>query len=192
VLALAIQRSLIPPGPGRVEAVRIAEALLALAWIAMLAGCAQSNPKSLPTDIPLDRWHSGVVRDGGKVRYANAGIADAARDAVLLLGCTDKEKSVILVVDPDAELAVEPAALPVTIILDGQTALVQDWKTVPAGYGIDDTEAGFSDLMARLKEARTAEFVLGRPGKTIDRRSFSLNGVAAAIDSVISNCAKKT
>jgi len=125
------------------------------------------------------------------ILYANAGIATTARDAALLLGCISEDRSVVLLVDPNQTLRIDPSIRPVTIILGGDTTLTQDWQSSNAAYGTDDSDPAFATLLESLKTHKEVEFVLGGPGKDIDRRRFQLKGATMAIDDVLGNCAKK-
>lgn len=163
----------------------------------LVAACAQPQSRptadtgSVPADAPIDHWEAGVEKDGQTILYANAGIATMARDAALLLGCTSEDKSVVLLVDPNDELRIDPSLRPVTIILDGATTLTQDWSSSASAYGTDESRPDFAGLLAALKLHKQVEFVLGEPGRELDRRRFQLNGAAKAIDEVVANCMKK-
>jgi hypothetical protein len=186
-------------------------ACLALVALWILAGCAQqkaqpgsgsstaasssgSSTGSLDALLrmsPTDRWETGIEKDGSAVVYANAGAATAARDAVLLLGCSSDEKSVVLMITPKGGMKLDPSIRPVTIILDGDTTLAQDWQSSKTSYWAAQSDPGFPDLLETLKIHKEVEFVLGGAGREIDRRRFTLNGAAKAIEDVMSNCAKK-
>jgi hypothetical protein len=165
----------------------------------LLAACAQqpgASPSSsaqtpVPADAPIDRWESGVKKNGETIVYANAGIATTARDAALLLGCTSDDESIVLVIDPNETLRIDPSIRPVTIILDGATTFTQDWSSTESAYVTAEPDPGFAVLLAELMRHKEVEFVLGEPGRVIDRRRFRLDGAAKAIDDVVSNCAKK-
>ena len=163
--------------------------------VACATGCAQQNASydstAVPRDAPVDHWEAGVEKNGQAVVYANAGIATTARDAALLFGCTSEEKSLLLVVDPNETLRIDPSVRPVTIILDDGTTFTQDWSSSESAYSTAEPDPGFPVLLAELQMHREVEFVLGEPGKEIDRRRFRLDGAARAIDDVISNCAKR-
>jgi len=167
-------------------------ATLALTACAQQPSASSSHDASaVPRDAPIDHWEAGAKKNGQTIIYANAGIATAARDAALLLGCTSDDKSVVLLVDPNETLRIDPSIRPVTIILDGATTLTQDWSSTESSYLTGESDPGFADLLTALKRHKEVEFVLGEPGKAIDRRRFRLDGAAKAIDDVLGNCAKK-
>ena len=169
---------------------------IAVLSVLALNACAQHPASSrdesaVPANAPIDHWESGVKKDGQTIVYANAGIATAARDAALLFGCISDDKSVVLVVDPNETLPIDPSIRPVTIILDGATTFTQDWASTDSAYSTAESDSGFAVLLAELTTHKEVEFVLGEPGRVIDRRRFRLDGAAKAIDEVVSNCAKK-
>jgi hypothetical protein len=114
-----------------------------------MTGCAQQQTvshasrdlSSVPANAPVDHWEAGVEKDGQTIRYANAGIATAGRDAALLLGCTSDDKSIVLLVDPNETLRINPSIRPVTIILDGTTAFTQDWSSTESAYATAEPDS---------------------------------------------------
>jgi hypothetical protein len=160
-----------------------------------LAGCAQQSASgdanAVPASAPIDHWEAGVEKDGQRILYANAGIATTGRDAALLFGCTSEDKSILLVVDPNETLRIDPSIRPVTIILDGAKTFTQDWSSSEYAYSTAEPDPGFAVLLAELTMHKEVEFILGGPDKVIDRRHFRLDGAAKAIDEVVRNCANK-
>jgi len=165
-------------------------ALLGAAFI-LLAGCAQpsepsqsSNGGKIPSYIPTDRWYSST-------RHLNATIAAADREAVLILGCEKAGDTITLLVSPQRKLPIDYAYRPVTIILDRHVTYIQNWVSLDAGYSIDSTDPGFRTTIEELQKYQEVELALGRPGKDIDDRSFSLNGAKDAIDTILTACGKR-
>ncbi len=165
---------------------------------AVLAGCVQApttggrNPsrEGVPAFAPTATWYSHVERRGDRILYAHAGIANVERDAALLIGCTSTQKGVLLGVTFGSSLSIEERWRPVTLTLDGNSTLTQSWMSGDTGYDIEDFESGFAAVVEALKEHRSVTLVMGDSDAPLDRSSFTLDGAEAAIDLVISNCAK--
>jgi hypothetical protein len=168
---------------------------LARPWLAaiallLIAGCAQqsgsgqsANGDKVPSYIPADRWFASA-------RDFSGGVAASDRNAALILACEKAGEPITLLVSPQKELPIGYAVRPVTIILDRDTTLIQNWVSLDAGYSIDSKDPDFRTVIEALQKHKEVEFILGRPGKDIDDRSFTLNGAKPAIDTVLAECKK--
>jgi len=154
----------------------------------LLTGCAQPSAQvtgieKVPDFIPTDRWEAGAG-------HKNAGVATESRDAVFIIACSSEHPSPTLLVDPMAMPQIATGARTVTIIFDNEAPLAQSWIASQAGYGISAGDAGFAADIEKLKAHHRVEVVLSDEGKELDRHSFTLNGAAQAIDTVVGACAK--
>lgn len=161
---------------------------LLLVGALLLAGCARpsglgqsADGDKVPSYIPTDRWFASA-------RNFSGGVAASDRDAALIIGCEKAGEPITLLVSPQKKLRIGYGARPVTIILGRSTTIVQSWVSLDAGYSIDSTDPGFRTVTGELRKYPEVEFVLGRPGTDIDDRSFTLNGAAEAIDTVLHAC----
>ena len=96
----------------------------------LLAACAQPAGHGRPglaAGVPTDRWLSDVPEK-------LAVVASADRGAVLSVICNSNNVATLLVA-PDKELSGDTGYKPVTIILDDETSLVQDWSLPKAAMG---------------------------------------------------------
>jgi hypothetical protein len=156
------------------------------ALLLTVAGCAQSPQSgSVSTEKkrpPTDHWQTSPS-------HRLATLSSLDRKAVLVLGCDEDILSLVVV--PERRPPAEKGRRPVTIILDRNTSIIQDWYAgAKGGYGTGDIDPGFMTLLEALQKHQEVEFVLKRSDTDIDDHSFTLNGARAAIDAVLNACGK--
>jgi hypothetical protein len=153
-----------------------------VAALAFLIGAAQAEESGkVPDLVPSDRWEASL-------QFGTATVASQARDAAILLGCSEGDPSIALMVTLVRPLALEAQIRTVTVILDGDALAAQSWFSTEDSYGIADDQLAFIATIQGLMSHRTVEFVLSDNGKELDRHSFTLNGAREAIDSVVRAC----
>jgi hypothetical protein len=157
----------------------------------LVAGCTQpsgagsgqtAGSAELSSHAPTDHW---VYDPQYKIAYVGA----PGQSAEASIGCVDDERRMVFRVDP---LWTDPSFVSrertVTIVFDGGPPIERSWFSAKTGYGIFRNEPGFADLIEQLKSHRSVEFVLSESGKELDRHTFTLNGAAAVIDTVLDAC----
>lgn len=150
--------------------------------LALLIGAAQADEiGKVPDFVPSDRWDASL-------KYGNATVASPTRDAAILIGCSEGDSSIALIVTLMSPLALNEQFRTVTTIFDGEASAPQSWFSTKDSYGTTDDELAFISTIKGLTGHRTVEFVLSENGKELDRHSFTLNGAAEAIASVVRAC----
>ncbi len=170
---------------------RFSAALLitALAGCAMPPGSVQSGD-TLPGDkrvdqTRVDRWD---VAQGSE--FANAAVMAQTRDAILLVGCAEGERSVGIYVDPERKIPGSRRTRAITASYDGGAPEALDWLGLEEIYATDDARPGFQAAVDDLKTHKEVEFVITDSGNEVMRNRFSLNGAAGAIETVIAACSR--
>ena len=151
----------------------------ALIW---LDGSARAEEAGkVPDAVSSDRWDVSA-KDG------TATVASASRDATILIGCSEGDPSMALMVTLMTPVAFSEQFRTVTIVFDGGRPVSQSWFSTKDSYGITEEELTFPATVEGLISHQTVEFVLSEDGKELDRHSFTLNGAKSAIGSVVRTC----
>lgn len=149
---------------------------------ALLIGAAQADEAGkVPDLIPSDRWEVNL-QDG------NATVASPTRDATILIGCSEGDPSIALIVTIMRPVALSEQFRTVTMTFDDRPPVSQSWFSTKDSYGIADDELAFIATIEGMMRHRSVAFVLSDNGKELDRHSFTLNGAAEAINSVVRAC----
>lgn len=152
------------------------------AAIVLMAGSARAEETGkVPDFVPSDRWDVSV-KDG------TATVASPTRDATLLIGCSEGDPSIALMVTLMTPVAFSEQFRTVTMVFDGGQPVSQSWFSTKDSYGITEDELAFPVTIEGLIGHRSVEFVLSEDGKELDRHSFTLNGATDAIGSVVRTC----
>jgi hypothetical protein len=158
---------------------------IALSLVApLLIGAAQAEAiGKVPDFVPSDRWATSA-------EYGSATVASPTRDAQVLLGCSEGDPSIALMVTLVNPLPLKEQFRTVTMVFDGAPPISQSWFSTKDSYGIADDELAFITTIEGFRGHKNVEFVLSENGKELDRHSFTLNGAAEAINAVVRTCHK--
>lgn len=150
--------------------------------LALCIGAAQAEEAGkVPDSVPSDRWDAGLGN-------GTATVASPTRDAAILIGCSEGDPSIALMVTLVSPLAIKEQFRTVTLAFDGGPPVSQSWFSTQDSYGIADDELAFITTLQGFMGHRNVELVLSEGGKELDRHSFTLNGAGEAINTVVRAC----
>jgi len=157
--------------------------LLATSFGLMIGAAQADGIGKVPDLMPSDRWDS--TQGNG-----TATVASPTRDAAILIGCSQGDPSIAMMVTLSNALPIKEAFRTVTVAFDDGQPVAQSWFSSGDSYGVADDELAFISTLKGMMSHRSVEFVLSEDGKELDRHSFTLNGAPEAIASVIRACHK--
>jgi hypothetical protein len=158
--------------------------LFFVSTLVLFIGPAQAQETGKVADLyPSDEWVS--ILDPG-----SATVASLTRDATIFMSCTEEDPSITLMVNMMRPLALKDQFRTVTMTFDGVPPVSQSWFSTKDSFGIADDDLAFIATMEGLTHHRSVEFVLSENGTELARQSFTLNGAAEAIASVVRGCHK--
>ncbi len=159
-------------------------AVILVVSLALMIGGAQADGiGKVPDLMPSDRWD--FTQDNG-----TATVASPTRDAAILIGCSEGDPSIAMMVTLANALPIKDAIRTVTVAFDDGPPVAQSWFSANDSYGVADDELAFITTLKGMMSHQKVEFVLSEDGKELDRHSFTLNGAKEAVASVIRTCRK--
>jgi hypothetical protein len=162
---------------------RMLAPLLGVALVLLIGAARAQETGKVPDFVPSDHWEASL-QDG------NATVASPTRDATILIGCSEGDPSIALIVTLTRPVAMNEQFRTVTLKFDDKPPVSQSWFSTRDSYGLADDELAFITTVEGLTHHRSVEFVLSENGKELDRHSFTLNGAAEAINAVVRACHK--